>query len=135
MEIVLTNRPEAEPRLFKALEAFAADHYLPAKVLQAADLALAEHVTNVFKHAYADTALHEIHVRLSCDGRALYVEIEDDGRAFNPLQTPLVNTSIPLEERPIGGLGVHLMRRYMDTLEYRREGSRNILRMTKRLGS
>ena len=135
MEIVLTNRPEEEPRLLRALEALAAEHRLPAKVLQAADLALEEHVTNVFKHAYADTALHEICVRLSCDGRALYVEVEDDVRAFDPLETPLVDTSIPLEERPIGGLGVHLMRRCMDTLDYRREGSRNILRMTKRLES
>ena len=38
-----------------------------------------------------------------------------------------------MEERPIGGLGIHLMRRFMDGLDYRREGTRNILRMTKRL--
>ena len=133
MEIVLTNRPEEKPHLFRALEAFAAEHRLPAKVLQVADLALEEHVTNVLKYAYADTALHEIRVRLSCDGGALYVEVEDDGRAFNPLEGPPVDTSIPLEQRPIGGLGIHLMRRFMDELDYRREGSRNILRMTKRL--
>jgi anti-sigma regulatory factor (Ser/Thr protein kinase) len=133
LEIVLTNRPEERPRLLRALEAFAAEHRLPAKVFQAADLALEEHMTNVFKHAYADTALHEIRVRLSCDGGALYVEVEDDGRAFNPLEAPPVDTSIPLEERPIGGLGIHLMRRFMDELDYRREGARNILRMTKHL--
>ena len=133
MEIVLTNRPEEKPRLFRALEAFAAEHRLPAKVLQAADLVLEEHVTNVLQYAYADTALHEIRVRLSCDEGALHVEVEDDGRAFNPLEAPPVDTSIPLEERSIGGLGIHLMRRFMDTLDYRREGSRNILRMTKRL--
>jgi anti-sigma regulatory factor (Ser/Thr protein kinase) len=133
LEIVLTNRPEEQPRLLRALQVFAADHRLPAKVLQAAELALEEHVTNVLKYAYADTAPHEIRVCLSCDGGALYVEVEDDGRAFNPLEAPPVDTSIPLEERSIGGLGIHLMRRFMDTLDYRREGSRNILRMTKRL--
>jgi anti-sigma regulatory factor (Ser/Thr protein kinase) len=133
LEIVLTNRPEEKPRLLRALEAFAAEHSLPAKVLQAADLALEEHVTNVLNHAYADTAPHEIRVRLSCDRGALHVEVEDDGRAFNPLEAPPVDTSIPLEERPIGGLGVHLMRQFMDGLDYRREGARNILRMTKRL--
>ena len=133
MEIVLTNRPEEKPRLLRALEAFAAEHRLPAKVLQAADLVLEEHVTNVLQYAYADTALHEIRVRLSCDEGALHVEVEDDGRAFNPLEAPPVDTSIPMEERPIGGLGIHLMRRFMDGLDYRREGARNILRMTKRL--
>ena len=133
MEIVLTNRPEEKPRLLRALQAFAAEHRLPAKVLQAADLVLEEHVTNVLQYAYADTSLHEIRVRLSCDEGALHVEVEDDGRAFNPLEAPPVDTSIPLEERPIGGLGIHLMRRFMDGLDYRREGARNILRMTKRL--
>jgi anti-sigma regulatory factor (Ser/Thr protein kinase) len=133
VEIVLTNRPEEKPRLLRALEAFAAEHLLPAKVLQAADLVLEEHVTNVLQYAYADTSLHEIRVRLSCDEGALHVEVEDDGRAFNPLEAPPVDTSIPMEERPIGGLGIHLMRRFMDGLDYRREGTRNILRMTKRL--
>jgi anti-sigma regulatory factor (Ser/Thr protein kinase) len=133
LEIVLTNRPGEKPRLLKALEAFAAEHRLPAKVFQAADLALEEHVTNVLHYAYADTALHKICVRLSCDELALLVEVEDDGRAFNPLDQPRVDTSVPLEQRPVGGLGIHLMRQFMDTLDYRREGGRNILRMTKRL--
>ena len=135
MEIVLTNRPEEKPRLLRALEAFATEHRLPAKVLQAADLALEEHVTNVWHYAYADAALHEIRVRLSCDERALLVEVEDDGRAFNSLDVPPVDTSVSLEQRPVGGLGIHLMRQFMDTLDYRREGGRNILRMTKRLAA
>ena len=135
MEIVLKNRPEEKPRLLQALEVFAAEHRLPAKARQAADLALEEHVTNVLKYAYSDTALHEIRVRLSCDERALHVEVEDDGRAFNPLEVPPVDTSVPLEQRSLGGLGVHLMRQFMDALDYRREGGRNILRMSKRLAA
>ena len=135
VEIVLQNRPEERSRLLKALETFADEHQFSAKVRHAADLALEEHLTNVLKYAYADTALHEIRVRLSCDNRALHVEVEDDGRAFNPLELPPVDTSIPLEERPIGGLGIQLMRQFMDALDYRREAGRNILRMTKRLES
>ena len=135
MEIVIKNKPEEGARLLQALEAFAAEHRLPAKVRQAADLALEEHLTNVRKYAYTDAAPHEIHIRLSCDERALHVEVEDDGRAFNPLEAPHVDTSVPLEQRSIGGLGIHLLRQFMDELDYRREGSRNILRMTKRLES
>ena len=135
MEIVLTNRAEELKRLHSALEAFAAEHGLPAKVLQAADLALEEHLTNVLKYAYADAAPHEIRVRLSCEERVLQVEVEDDGRAFNLLDVPPVDVTVPLELRPVGGLGVHLMRQFMDALDYRREGDRNILRMTKRLAA
>ena len=116
-----------------AFQLFSAKHHLPAGVHQAADLALEEHVTNVLKYAYSDSASHEIRVRLSCNAQALLVEVEDDGRAFNPLDLAPVDISAPLEQRPIGGLGIHLMRQFMDALDYRREGGRNILRMTKRL--
>lgn len=133
VEIVLQNLRGEKKRLLQALETFAAEHGLPAKVRQAADLALEEHVTNVLNYAYADSAPHEIRVRLSCDEHTLHVEVEDDGRAFNPLQVPPVDTSIPLEERPLGGLGIHLMREFMDGLDYRREAGRNVLHMTKHL--
>ena len=135
MEIVLTNRPTERKRLLQALQSFAAEHRLPVNVLQAADLALEEHLTNVFNYAYADTTVHEIRVRLSCDERSLHVEVEDDGRAFNPLEVPPAETSVPLEQRPVGGLGIHLMRKLMAALDYRRERGRNILCMAKRLES
>jgi anti-sigma regulatory factor (Ser/Thr protein kinase) len=133
VEIVLKNSAEEMPRLLDALQAFALANGLSAGVRQAVDLALEEHITNVLNYAYSDSALHEIVVRFACLAGALQVEIEDDGRAFDPLEVASPDTSIPLEERPLGGLGIHLMRQFMDTLEYRRRGGRNILRMTKRL--
>ena len=133
LEIILKNQPGETQRLFPALEQFATEHALPAKAVQAADLALEEHVTNVLNHGYTDGAVHEISVRFSCIDRVFEIQVEDDGRPFNPLEQPEVDTSIPLEERPVGGLGVHLMRKFMDALEYQRVGERNVLRMTKRL--
>ncbi len=59
----------------------------------------------------------------------------DNGCPFNPLDRPEVDTAIPLDEKPIGGLGVHLMRRFMDELDYRREDGRNVFRMRKKLNS
>jgi hypothetical protein len=56
-----------------------------------------------------------------------------NGKPFNPLKNPEVNTAIPLEQRPVGGLGIHLMRRFMDELEYRRESGQNVLTMRKHL--
>ena len=133
MEIVLQNQPEEKTRVLAGLSAFAAEHHLTPGVVHAADLALEEHLTNVLNYGYEDKAVHEIRVRFSIREHSLHVEVEDDARPYNPLDQPPVDTAAPLDERRIGGLGVHLMRHFMDRLEYRREGNRNILRMTKRI--
>jgi anti-sigma regulatory factor (Ser/Thr protein kinase) len=116
-----------------ALQEFARSAHLPSSVLQAADLCLEEHITNVIQYGLADSGLHAIVVYLGLDQGSLVVEVKDDGKPFNPLKNPEVDTAIPLEHRPVGGLGIHLMRRFMDKLEYRRESGQNILTMRKRL--
>ena len=132
MEIVLKNQPCEKQKAAQALEQFGRDHQLPAAAVHAADLALEEHLTNLMTHGFADDLEHQITVRFSV-ASDFVIEVEDDGRPFNPLTQPEVDTSVPLSLKPVGGLGIHLMRRFMDGLDYRREGARNILRMTKRL--
>jgi anti-sigma regulatory factor (Ser/Thr protein kinase) len=133
LELILQNRPEEKQRLLSALEGFAREHHLPPAVVRAADLALEEQVTNILAYAYEDAASHEIRVRLWVENQLLQIEVEDDGRAFDPLSRPPVDTSVPLEEKPIGGLGIHLIRSLMDEVVYRREGGKNILRMRKKV--
>ena len=135
MQVVLKNKPEEKRKLLAALQGFAQAENLPAGVLQAADLALEEHLTNLMNYAYDDTLSHEILVRCAVDQDILVIEVEDDGAPFNPLLSPEVDTSVPLKDKPIGGLGIHLIRRFMDELHYRREAGRNILSMRKRLAS
>jgi sigma-B regulation protein RsbU (phosphoserine phosphatase) len=62
----------------------------------------------------------------------LVVIISDNGAPFDPTTRGEVDTTLSAEERSIGGLGIMLMRRYMDSTEYRREGDRNILTLTKK---
>jgi len=59
--------------------------------------------------------------------------VEDDARPFNPLERAPVDTTVPLDQKPLGGLGIHMIRHSMDELEYRRDGGRNILTMRKRI--
>jgi anti-sigma regulatory factor (Ser/Thr protein kinase) len=134
LELILQNRPEEKQRLLSALEEFSEQHHLSPVAVQAADLALEEHLTNVMAYAYEDAAPHDIRIRLGVENQWLQIEIEDDGVAYDPLSRPPVDTSLPLEEKPIGGLGVHLIRSLMDEVDYRREAGRNILRMRKRVG-
>jgi len=53
---------------------------------------------------------------------------------FNPLDAPIPDITLPIEERRVGGLGIHLVRQFMDTLAYERRGERNYLLMKKSLG-
>jgi anti-sigma regulatory factor (Ser/Thr protein kinase) len=92
-------------------------------------VALDEILTNIISYAYDDTREHIIVIRLSLDQEKLTVEVEDDGRPFNPLNVPEPDTKELLEERPIGGLGIYLVRKLVDELEYRRQNDRNILIM------
>jgi anti-sigma regulatory factor (Ser/Thr protein kinase) len=131
VEILLTNRPEERPRLLAALEAFGREQRLPANVLQAADLALEEHLTNIMRYAYEDERPREILIRLLVEQKSLLIEVVDNGKPFNPLSMPPVDTSVPLNSKPVGGLGIHLIRHFMDEVEYSRNADRNILRMRK----
>ena len=133
MEIVLSNGPEQRKRFHEALEEFTQNHGISAKPLQAADLALEEHLTNVFSYGFEQPGAHAVVIRIEVDGPWLKIEVEDTGKPFNPLAHPKVDTSKPLAEKTIGGLGIHLMRRFMDELDYRRIGEKNVLTMRKKL--
>jgi anti-sigma regulatory factor (Ser/Thr protein kinase) len=133
LQIVLKNKPEEKLKLLAALDEFAREKQLPKAALQAADLALEEHLTNIMNYAYSTEGDHQIEVRLEVEHGIFLVEVSDDGQPFDPLLKPDVDVSAPLEGRPIGGLGIHLMRRFMDQLNYRREAGKNILTMKKKI--
>lgn len=132
-ELTLRNQQSEVSRLQDQLESFARKHGLPARVLHDVQLALEEHLANILSHAYEDALEHLINVCAQLSATELRIRVEDDGRPFNPLDRPEPDLSQPIEERPIGGLGIHMMRKSVDGMEYRREGGRNFLVMTKRL--
>jgi serine/threonine-protein kinase RsbW len=98
------------------------------------NLALEEILNNIISYAYTDSREHEIKVRLSAQPGEIRAEVEDDGQPFNPLEAPEPDTAKSLEERTIGGLGIHLVRKLMDDIEYKRQGERNFLSMKEHRG-
>jgi len=72
-------------------------------------------------------------VGVSLSARELRIEVEDDGRPFNPLEHPAPDLSNLVDARPVGGLGIHMMRNSLDGLEYRRQHGKNIMVMIKRI--
>jgi sigma-B regulation protein RsbU (phosphoserine phosphatase) len=131
LRLVLRNRLSELSRLGEAIEQFAGRHGLPQQAVYAVNLALDELVTNIISYGYADAAEHQIVLWLSFRNGQLRAEIEDDGKPFNPLEAPKPDLSKPLDERPIGGLGIHLLTTMMDGVEYRRQEGKNRLILTK----
>jgi len=126
ISIQLKNNLSELESLNKVVAEFAERHRLSSKVLLNLSLALEEILTNVISHAYDDNDEHQIMVRLFLEQGQLKVEVEDDGRPFNPLEAPEPDLNKSLEERSIGGLGIHFVRKLMDELEYRREEGKNL---------
>jgi sigma-B regulation protein RsbU (phosphoserine phosphatase) len=108
-------------------EKFAKEHSLPAAVGQKMGVVFDELLNNTISYAFRDDVEHEIDIRAERTGNRLTVTISDDGIPFNPLGTQTPDTSLSLEERQIGGLGIHLVRNMMDDISYQRGINRNVL--------
>ena len=120
-------------RVHSAFGDFADAHALPDAVRRGMSVVLDELVTNTLSYGLADNAGEVIvHIELLAD--RLVVTISDDGRPFDPLARSAPDTTLSVEDRPIGGQGIHLVRRMVDDMSYVRRGDRNIVMLTKRLG-
>ena len=90
------------------------------------NLILEELVTNSVSYALTDVAEPVLRLRLRRDGDVVVAEVEDNGAAFDPFkEVPKPDIEQGLDERPIGGLGVFLVRQFSETAHYERDGDTN----------
>jgi serine/threonine-protein kinase RsbW len=106
---------------------------LAAELIFDINVVLDELISNIIKYGFMDEATHEIFVRLSATDVAIEIVIEDDGAEFDPFSSPEPDLSRPLADRPVGGLGIHFVRKLMDDVRYKRENNRNYLFIKKKL--
>jgi anti-sigma regulatory factor (Ser/Thr protein kinase) len=118
-------------RLGQIMGAFAEHHHWSPQFLFEANVALEELLTNVISYGYEDNQEHEIILRLSFTAGEMTAEIEDDGRPFNPLEKAEPDVNQPVEDRPVGGLGIYLVRKFMTDVAYQRLDGKNLLRLKK----
>ena len=90
-------------------------------------LAFEEIATNVIKYGYDDDLEHEILAEAILSPGALVLRVRDDGHEFDPLRAPPPDLDAAIEDRPIGGLGIHLLRKLAERLSYERVGGHNVL--------
>jgi anti-sigma regulatory factor (Ser/Thr protein kinase) len=99
------------------------------RTVYATELALEEILSNVIRHGYQDGDRHEISLVLRVGEGGVELEVEDDGREFDPTAAPAPELDRPLAERQVGGLGIHLLRTFVSEIRYERLGDRNLLRL------
>jgi len=131
MNVVVINNISEVDRLHRSVSQFCRKHGLSPEIEGDLSLALEEILVNVIRHGHPEGGKHEIQVRLSLQQDWVIATVEDDGMPFNPLEAPEPDLDSPLETRPIGGLGIHLVRNITDSLEYQRSEGRNRLVVRK----
>lgn len=129
------------PEVTRSLQAEWRRLELPADLRRTFELALEEMFTNIALHAKPatspDAGATPIRVTVSLDVRSrdgsddIVMEIRDTGAAFDPLSAARPDIDASLDDRPVGGLGIHLVREMMTEVRYSREGQENVLRMRK----
>ena len=133
LRLRITNSVEALGPASDAATAWLEANDIPPAAALLANLAIEELVTNCIKYGYVDSNEHLIDVDMRVTDGRLVVHVTDDGRAFNPLEAAAPDLSLPLEERPVGGLGLHLLRTMSDAMTYERRDHRNSTTLVKRL--
>lgn len=133
---ILTVKNEL-PELGNVVEAIgilARKWELSDRIVHQVNLALEEVITNIIFYAYTDKDSHEITLIFSKTSSELMVEIKDDGQYFNLIeQAGEVDITQSIDEREIGGLGIHILKEMVDDLHYSRDQQMNILKLTKQL--
>lgn len=131
--IAVPGTAEGVRRVADGFDAFAEEEGLPPAVVSTVQVVLDELLTNTVRHGYGPGATGVIEVGFDVGGGRLEVTITDDAAPFDPLAAPPPVLTGTVEERPIGGLGVHLVRQLMDEVRYAREGGRNRVILRKRV--
>ncbi|MCQ3813499.1 MAG: ATP-binding protein [Acidimicrobiia bacterium] len=130
MSLALDSDPAELQRLADAIEEFAEREGWSPDLAFKINLVLEEMVMNVITHGNVD-GLAEIQVKVTSSEDSVALQLVDNGVAFDPLtDAPEPEIAGSVQERHIGGLGIHLVRTMMDHISYERAEGRNLLTMT-----
>jgi len=131
--IKLKNSIKEIQKINQFLDEFGKQQNLTIQTRQALNLSLEEIFTNIVLHGYNHEEDHKITIQFNYSDGSLFIFIEDEGIPFNPLEVARPNINAALEDRQVGGLGIHLVRSLMDQVTYKREDNKNILTLKKKI--
>ena len=131
--LVIKNDPHEVSKLSSFQKAVYEKINLPTSLARQLRLAVEEAVVNVIDYAYPLNVEGDITVTVMSDGETLRLQIVDAGRPFDPTTKGKADTTLSVEDRQIGGLGILLVREMMDTINYERVDGKNILTLMKKI--
>jgi len=127
----IKNKLEEMPMVIDHFEAFGMENKLSFAVIQKFNIALDELLNNIISYGFNDEQEHEIEVDVELRVLRLIITIKDDGFPFNPFRNDPPDTMLTIEERNIGGLGIHIVKNLVDEYDYKRQTNRNIITLIK----
>ena len=134
--LLIANELDELQKINAAIEELAEEENWSPDVTFQIGLAVEELGVNIVNYGHDDDKAHEIRIVISSEDEAITIEIEDDGHAFNPLSdAPEPDLDAEVEDRTVGGLGIHLVRTMMDEVHYQRQQNKNCLTLVKRRDS
>lgn len=133
--LTLPNDINTIPQLNEYIDSVCEDMGLDMATSMSLNLALEEAVVNVMSYAYPEGTKGTVNIETIADNTQITFIISDSGKFFDPTAKEEVDTTLSAEERPIGGLGIHLIRQIMNHVVYERKDDKNILKLTKNISS
>lgn len=130
-QITLANETEEVERLGEFIKDYCNTLGLDKKIVSGIRLALEESVVNVINYAYPEQEKGYVTIYADSNREEVRFTIVDSGVPFNPKSVLSADTTLDALNRPIGGLGVHLTRKLMDSISYCRKDGKNVLSLTK----
>ena len=131
--LTLPNDINTIPQLNEFIDTVCEELEIDMALAMSLNLAMEEAVVNVMDYAYPAGTEGEVNIEAIADETQLHFIISDSGKPFDPTAKEEVDTTLSAEERPIGGLGIHLIRQLMDDISYERKDDKNILRLSKNI--
>ena len=132
LSLNLESSLDALGQIEQAVEAFGAENEWPMDLVFHVHLVLDELATNVVTHGYGESG-HTFQITIESTSEAVTIKIVDEARPFDPLKDapqPTIDASV--EDRKVGGLGVHFAKQMMDEMTYKHEGGKNCLTLVKK---
>ena len=133
--LTLPNDVQTIPKLAEFTDSICETAGFDMDMRMQMNLAIEEAVVNVMNYAYPQEVKGTVNIDATISDKRLTFVISDSGTPFDPTAKAEVDTSLSAEERDIGGLGIHLIRQIMDSINYEYIDGRNVLTLQKKLPS
>jgi sigma-B regulation protein RsbU (phosphoserine phosphatase) len=135
LKLVAKNELSEIEKVNENFTHFAEENNMSKTLISKVNMVFDELLNNAISYAFQDDKEHEIEIRIELAEDRLSISLSYDGVPFNPFTTEAPDTDLSIEEREVGGLGIHLVKNIMDEVHYKKHGDTNIVTVVKNVRS